>query len=413
MRVSIISCVYPPEPVVSSQTSAQLSQALIEQGHEVHVIVPFPNRPAGKLYPGYSRRLLRRDVAQRDFAVTRCFSVLSGESSAINRFLENISFGLTSGLAALLARRPNVIYSNTWPIFATGILWFVSRIRSVPMVISVQDVYPESLIAQGRIRADSWLAQLLMKIDRYVAQRCHSIIVISESFASIYRDRRGILSERLHVVPNWIDEQSIIVDDARAVDLRAVLNIPPESVLMVYGGNIGTAAGVETVIESFQYLDDEDNVYLLIAGEGARLTECQRLAKAMGSQRIQFYSPWPQTDTSMILSAADVLLLPTRGTQSLASVPSKLIAYMMTARPVVALAVPRSDLADLVTKAECGWLVEPDQPDLLANVLKEVATYDKSVLQRRGQAGREFALTHLSRNACLPQIVEILEKAAK
>ena len=54
--------------------------------------------------------------------------------------------------------------------------------------------------------------------------------------------------------------------------------------------------------------------------------------------RIRFYSPWPAAETSPALSAADILILPTQGRQSSASIPSKLIAYMLASRPVLALA---------------------------------------------------------------------------
>ena len=74
----------------------------------------------------------------------------------------------------------------------------------------------------------------------------------------------------------------------------------------------------------------------------------------------------------MILGAADVLILPTRVRQSLVSVPSKLMSYMLAARPVIALALPQSDLAEVVERSGCGWIVEPDQPERLAALVSEV-----------------------------------------
>jgi colanic acid biosynthesis glycosyl transferase WcaI len=100
MHILIVSCVFPPEPVVSSQTSAQIAQALVERGHDVTVIAPFPSRPAGKLYPGYSRRLYERKH-ESGFGLIHCFTFLSAESRMASRFMENISFGLTSGVAVI------------------------------------------------------------------------------------------------------------------------------------------------------------------------------------------------------------------------------------------------------------------------------------------------------------------------
>ena len=135
MRVLIVSPLFPPEPVVSSQTSAQIAHSLIERGHDVTVITAFPSRPAGKLFPGYSRRLFQR-TQESGFTLIRCFTFLSSKSSMVSRFLENISFGLTSGLSVLTAQKADVIYANTWPIFASGILSAVSRLRHIPMVIN-------------------------------------------------------------------------------------------------------------------------------------------------------------------------------------------------------------------------------------------------------------------------------------
>lgn len=412
MRFLIVSCVFPPEPVVSSKTSAQVAQALIERGHDVTVITTFPSRPAGSLYPGYLRRLFQRQAESARFELVRCFSILSPESSMVSRFLENISFGLTGGWAALTSRRPDVIYANTWPIFATGILLLVARIRCIPLVVSIQDVYPESLISQERIQADGWLARWMQRVDRLIAHKCRAVIVISETFAAIYRDERGVSPDRLYVVPDWMDSKSIVPDDGRADEFRINRNIPIDAFLAVYGGNVGMAAGVETIVEAFRYLKDIENMYIVIAGEGSSLLACQDLARKIDRRRILFHTPWPEEETSMVLSAADVLVLPTRGRQSTASVPSKLISYMLAARAVIALALPRSDVAEMIERSGCGWVVEPDQPDLLASKIKEVMAMDSTDLAQRGHAGRTFALKNLTRESNLPRLLNILEQAA-
>ena len=115
----------------------------------------------------------------------------------------------------------------------------------------------------------------------------------------------------------------------------------------------------------------------------------------------------------MVLGAADVLVLPTRGEQSLASVPSKLLAYMLAGRPIVAAALPGSDLSATIERSGCGWVVEPDRPESLAATLREVSGLGSDDLCRRGLAGREFALRNFTREACLPKVVGIVEGAAR
>lgn len=115
----------------------------------------------------------------------------------------------------------------------------------------------------------------------------------------------------------------------------------------------------------------------------------------------------------MILAAADILVLPTHGGQSMASVPSKLLAYMLAGRPIIAVALAGSDLAEMIEGSGCGWVVEPGRPGSLAEKLREVSGIGPEELSRRGLAGRQFALRNFTQETCLPRVVEILERAAK
>lgn len=412
MNIAIISAVFPPETVVSSQTSEQIAYGLLERGHQVRVIAPFPNRPAGKLYPGYSRKLFQQDDDPRGLKITRCFNIISSKSGMLSRFMENISFGVTGGLALLFGPKPNVIYSNTWPTFATGFLVALARLRNVPIVISVQDMYPEQLIAQNRIEANSWIARAILWAERHITNHAAAIVLISESLTHSYQVTRQAPPSRIYVIPNWVDSVSITPDDPESAVVRTRYAIPQDAFAAIYGGNVAFAAGVETVVEAFRSLNDAHDVHLLIAGEGASLDRCRQIAQDSANPRIRFHAPWPRAENSMILSAADVLILPTRGAVSLSAMPSKLITYMLAARPIIALALPQSDLAQVIQKAGCGWVIEPDQPQVLAEAVRRVKALSASERAQFGQAGRNFALSHMTQDVCLPKVIDLLEQTA-
>lgn len=412
MRILVVSCVYPPEPVVSAQTSAQIVEELARTSHRVSVITSFPSRPAGKLFPGFSRKLAQRQQTALGVEIVRCFSMLSLESRMADRLLENLSFGLTSGWQVLTIRKPDVIYANTWPIVATGILSLVARLRRIPLVISVQDVYPEVLTAQQRIADDNLLARVIRWVDGVIARNSAHVIVISERFLKIYRDQRHVSPDRLSLIPNWIDINQIDMSITGA-QYRQRQGIAEDDFLLVYGGNVGVAAGVESVINSMGLLLDERKVRFLVAGAGSQLSSCQQLAQTLPAQTVFFHSPWATEETSEVMRAADLLVLPTQREQSMASVPSKLLSYMLSGRPVIATAMPDSDLANLMSSAECGWVVEPDRPDLLAAKIREILKLDPGERQRRGDNGRAYVLQHFSKEVSLPKVIKILEEASR
>lgn len=411
MRVFIVACVYPPEPVVSGQTSSQIAEEVVRRGHDVTVIAPFPNRPAGKIYSGYSRKKGFQRICQiKGIKVVYCPSFLSPRSTLFSRLLENISFGVTSSLAILFLPKPDVIYSNSWPLFATGLIALAAKLRNCPLVVSVQDVYPESLLAQRRTVINQWFVGILSWLDRLIAHSSKDLIVISDYFGEIYRSTRQVAGNKVHVIPNWVQTKvSKVTYGVRSY--RNDHDIPPNSFVLAYGGNIGVAASVETIIDSYHYFNGK-SPYSIIAGQGSSLSICQNLAREIKNDRINFHTPWPSEDTSYVLEAADVLILPTRGTQSMVSIPSKLLSYMLAGKPVIALALPTSDIARMIEKSNCGWIVPPDRPDLLAEQIKRVMEMPSSELRNRGQQGLEYVQQHLTDKICLPRVIEIIEKAA-
>ena len=412
MSFLVVSCVYYPEPVVSAMTSSQVADGLALAGHKATVVTSFPSRPGGRLYAGYRRRFLREEDASSGLKIIRCFSTLSSESRITSRLLDNLSFGLTSGWQVLTMGRPGVMYANTWPIVAMGILVLVAKIRRVPLVISVQDMYPESLIEQRRIKDNAAIAQMLRWIDGVIARSATHVIVISERFAKAYLGHRRVNPDRLSVISNWIDSGQIEMC-VSGREFRQRLGIRDDVFLVVYGGNIGVASGVQTLIEAFGILQDCPNVKLLIAGSGSQLGACRKLAKEIPGERILFHSPWAAGETSEVLRAADLLALPTQGRQSTASVPSKLLSYMLAGRPVLASGVTESDLAEIVADGNCGWVVQPDRPDLLAKQVEAIMRINPSERQKIGENGRKYVLAHFSKDVCLPKVIDVIKCAAR
>jgi len=413
LRCMVISCVFPPEFTFSATTSASIAEELTARGHQVTVLAPFPNKPAGKLFPGYSRRLYASHEAPEGYKLVHCFGTLAPKSLMLSRLLENVSFGVTAGLRLLFGERPDVIYSNAWPVFSTSIIVSVARLRGVPVVVSVQDVYPESLVAQGRSRRESFMFRVMRHIDGSIAQSSEALIVISQRFREIYQNTRAVPAGKIHVVHNWGDRTTVNDSRAASAHFRDTKGIPQNALLAVYAGNVGPAAGTETLVEAFEKLRDLRNAYLLIAGSGSNLTACMARARALGLERVVFHSPWRHEETELVLGAADLLLLPTIGSQSLASVPSKLISYLLSGRPVVSMVLPASETADIIRKARAGWIVPPDNPNAVAAEIRKIASLPSQELQSLGKSGKAFAHDNLCRESNLPKVIRVLEAAGK
>ena len=144
----LITCVFDPEPVVSARTSFDIANFLSKEGNSVTVVAPIPSRPSGKIYKGYISRMFafNQKSSLDKFRIVRLLSFPSPKSSMISRLLENLSFGFCSSIYLLFrSHRYDVIYLNTWPLFAQYFTVKAAKKYKIPIAIHVQDIYPESL----------------------------------------------------------------------------------------------------------------------------------------------------------------------------------------------------------------------------------------------------------------------------
>jgi len=282
----------------------------------------------------------------------------------------------------------------------------------IPLVLSIQDIYPESLVAQGRLKETNVFYRFSRRVDGMIARSADTVVVIGESFRESYVRDRGLDPARVEVVPNWIETNAIIPESSGCLELREKHGIPRSAFVVGYGGNVGVASAVERVVSAFAELQDLGDIFLLIAGEGSRLEECRKQSAALGLTQVRFHTPWLPEETSDALGAADLLILPTQGEQALVSMPSKLIAYMLASRPILAVASENSELANTIRAAKCGWITPPADPAALARIIREIRTTWGAEAREKGRSGREYALERFTRDACLPRILELIEKAA-
>jgi len=85
------------------------------------------------------------------------------------------------------------------------------------------------------------------------------------------------------------------------------------------------------------------------------------------------------------LAASDILLVPQRRTtDSVGQMPAKLFDAMAMGKPIIATRV--SDITEVL--GDCGYLVDPDKPDQLADAIRYILDHPEEA-QRRGQEARE------------------------
>ncbi|MEI6809440.1 MAG: glycosyltransferase [bacterium] len=186
--------------------------------------------------------------------------------------------------------------------------------------------------------------------------------------------------------------------------------MPENKFTLLYLGNIGAAAGVELLIKAFHNARLKQ-AQLVIAGDGSARVACVALAERMGAADVLFVSDPDASNVPLLQSLAHVFLLPLRKGNGMTSVPSKLMAYLLSAKPVLATVDTESDTARCILESQCGWVGEPDNAQWLAGKMAEVSGISAEALVMIGMRGREYGLRHFSKAVRVKELGEVVENA--
>ncbi len=390
-EILIVSAVFPPEPVVSASLSYDLALAL-SINERVIVISPLPSRPFGFEFG--------KIVVSDKFKHYQLNSFTCPESKLFGRLRETYSFGKAS--YDFICKNHNSIskiYSNTWPLFAQFLTVKAAKKYNIPVAIHVQDIYPESLTNKLPFFG-LFLNILLMPLDKYIFKNTSNIITISENMKQYLAVSRKVPLDKISVIANWQNEDVFIEHNSKNITNS---NQP---FTFMYMGNIGPVAGLDLLIEAFAktFLI---NCRLVIAGSGSMRNNLIKKANKHSHVNIEFWSV-PDGKVQEIQNMAHVMLLPMKKGASGSSIPSKLPAYMFSKKPVITCVDENSDIAVAVKNGKCGWVLPPENLDLLVKCMKDVSNLNSDELLLKGDAGFDYAIKNFSKKNNLQKLLNCI-----
>lgn len=384
-NILIVNSVYDPEPVVSARIGKSLAGVLYECGENVEVVAPFPSRPMGFEFINYHTKTndVKTFVSKERLNCYHLPSFIYPKSGIIGRFLESMSFGFACYKFIMSSQKSyDMVYMNTWPIFGQLGVTLACLRKKIPYIVHIMDVYPESISKRLFSPLKQLVEFFLMPIEKVILKKAHRIIAISNKMKIYLEKSRGLREDKISVVYNWQDED----------EFRVFPKVFNEKRVFMYLGNIGPVACIPFLIECFEGLDAK----LIIAGTGSEKLHCIEFSKKFKNLVIEFLDV-PDGKVAEVQSMADVMILPIMKGFANTSIPSKLPAYMMSSKPVLAIADLDSDSVDTVTTSNCGWVVEFGDTELVRAKVNEILSVDQQILEEKGLLGFQYAKSHFSK----------------
>ncbi len=408
MRLAYLSHYFPPETNAPAARVHELSRALVRLGHEVHVVTGQPNHPRGIIFPGYRAAEYRRE--QVDGIVVHRVPTFPAANRGV--LLRGLGYAAvpTAQVALGLARLPPVdLVLATSPQIFTGLAGLaLARVRRVPFVLEVRDLWPESIVSVGALPARHPVIRALEQVEHLLYRSAAGIVSVTDSFVE-HLVAHGVPESRIAVIKNGAD-LDLFDPEITPAPLRARLKIPAEALLVLFCGTIGMAHDVGLLARAAAILPADLPAHFVVVGDGAGREALAAEIAALGvGDRVHLLPAVPRKEVPALLAAADLSAIVLRDSPTFAGVlPSKIFEAMAMRTPIL-LGV-RGEARALVERAGAGLPFEPGDPRALVATLRAFAMLGAPDRQAMGDAARAHALTHHDRTRQAQQLAAFLER---
>lgn len=391
MKILFLSHYFPPEVNAPATRTYEHCRQWVKMGHEVTVVTCVPHHPMGTAYPGYKNKLLQEEY-QTGIRTLRVLTYITANQGFLKRSGNYFFYMLMVILIAPFLPATDVVISTS-PQFFNGLAgYFVARIKRVPWVLEIRDLWPESITALGVI-THKWVIQRLQGIERFVYRNADHIVPVSNAF------RRHILQcggshERISVIHNGVDLR--FFNNARPRDAAYArrLGISAKFVA-VYVGTHGLAHGLDTILAAAQLLSTRDDIVFLMAGDGADRRRLETEIVRRGLLNVKMLGQLPKTEMPRLWSIADASLVLLRKLDLFLSViPSKIFESMAMKKPIV-LGV-EGESRKIVEMAGAGLVIAPENASQLAQAVVKLAD-SRDLCQRLGACGYRHVSAYFDR----------------
>jgi len=402
MRVLVLSQYFWPE----SFRINELVTALNAKGVGVEVLTGKPNYPDGKFFSGYrawgcTREFFQGVPVHRVPLLPRGRGVLR---LALN-YLSFILSGLVFAPWLLRGRRFDAIFVFApSPILqAIPAIW-LGWLKRSPVLLWVQDLWPESLSATGQLTHPRAL-KTVEYVVRWIYRKVNLLLVPSRAFMP----RVQTLAEDMPVVyyPNSFleEERGGAQPDVDCPGFDCGFPV-------LFAGNLGTAQAVDVVLEAAMLLGDEPDIRFVIVGDGSRRDWMMRQAAERGLGNLVFSGRFPVEVMPTLMERAAALLVTLADTEIFSlTIPSKVQAYLAAGRPIVACLNGAG--AEVVEEAGAGVRVPAEDGAALAHAIRILYAQPEAARAAMGARGRRYYEEHFSHEKLVDELIVRLDQCVR
>jgi colanic acid biosynthesis glycosyl transferase WcaI len=316
------------------------------------------------------------------------------------RLVNMLTLGISTLFLALRHfRQGDKVLVVTNPPSMPFVVAFAALLRGSSYVLLIHDNYPEILIAAGKSKPGSLLANSVSFLNRWLYKYATKIIVVGRDMRELLTQKTDGLNIPIVTIPNWAELESVAPSPRSDNELLKELGLLDKFVFL-YAGNLGHPNDLESIVECARILRDQTLPHFIFLGAGVKRKWLETRVKELGLENVTILDPRPRSDQRVFLNACDVALVSLVTKMVGVSMPSRTYNILAAGRPILALTETGSEIEMVVEEEGVGWVVRPGDPAALAETVRKILT-ERENLPAMGSAARKTALAKYSLDTAL------------
>lgn len=408
MKVLYLTNYFYPEQAASSYLSDNVRHALCKSGIHIKLYTPIPTRGISyTIKQEYKKK--KKEMMYNGMLEIHRFSMFRENNNPLIRAIRYICCWFIQLYYGVITKNIDLIYCNSTPPIQGVLGGILRKLKKVPFIYNLQDIFPDSLVGTGLAKKDGLLWKIGRVIENFTYRNADKIIVISQDFKRNIM-AKGVPEEKIEVIYNWVDEQAVVNIPRNENKLFEKYNLNPNKFYITYCGNIGLTQNMDLLLDVAKELSTEENIHFVLVGEGADKARVKSRVENENINNISFLPFQPYEDISHVFSLGDAGLIISKPGVGENSVPSKTWSIMSAECPVIAN-FDENEIKTILSENNCGIFTKAGDKEAFKNAILELYNNKDKAVQL-GKNGRQFIMENLTREIGTSKYVKVVKEVA-
>lgn len=402
---------FPPEKSSGSDLVEDLLEGFANEEWNIDLFTPTPTRGVTKAQRmEYCQRKRVEKILKGNVIIHRMHLYREGKSF-IGRAIRYILFSIEC-LWKSVTVPADFIFTGSGPPSQGVVVALAKKISEKKVVYNLQDIFPDSLVTSGICDENSVLMKIGYAMEKFTYKNVDLIITVSDDMEENIR-RKGVPSEKIKVVRNWIDTDKVFPIEREKNLVFDKLGITREKFLVVYAGNIGKVQGIDVIVRAAEKLKENVDIQFIIIGNGSEEEEIKNMILKKELNNIAMFPLLESEWVSQVYSMADVCIISCKPGTGGSGMPSKTWTIMAAGTPIIASFDKGSEMEKIITEAKCGICTEAGNENTLVEAIEKMF-FNKKDMKTMSYNAREYAVQHVSKEKAVQMYIncinDLLEK---